>query len=61
MEELLVEYPFLGKRVYTIEGGLKVLIAFLEKLLIKEVIVSTYGLRYGTLIAGKIEDHFRGS
>lgn len=50
-------FPFLGKRAYAIKGGLKVASFILEALEVDEIYVSTYGLRYGTLL-NKIESRF---
>lgn len=55
-EEILERFPFLGKRSQTIVGGLKVALTIFSVLNIKEVQISTYGLRYGTFEQGEILD-----
>lgn len=57
-EELLEKFPFLKKRSKTIRGGLHLMYHILHRLLVKEIKVSTYGLRYGTLIEGEIKKEF---
>lgn len=57
-EDLLKLYPFLGKRAQTISSGVKLALTILNLLNIKEITLSTYGLRYGTLLANKIPDEF---
>lgn len=57
-EELLEKYPFLKKRSKTIRGGLHLMYHILHRLLVKDIKVSTYGLRYGTLIEGVIKKEF---
>jgi exopolyphosphatase/guanosine-5'-triphosphate,3'-diphosphate pyrophosphatase len=57
-DELLENFPFLGKRSKTIIAG-----SFIGHLVSKKIEaqileVSTYGLRYGTLIEGKIQNEF---
>jgi len=39
-------------------GGLHLMYHILHRLLVKEIKVSTYGLRYGTLIEGEIKKEF---
>jgi exopolyphosphatase/guanosine-5'-triphosphate,3'-diphosphate pyrophosphatase len=59
--DFLEKYPFLGKRARSIKGGLHLVYHLLHRLLVKEVMVSTYGLRYGTLVEGIIsKDQFHG-
>ena len=55
-EQFLVDYPFLQKRAGAIRGGLHLVYHLLHRLLVKEVIVSTYGLRYGTILEGHIKE-----
>lgn len=57
-EELLEQFPFLKKRSKTMRGGLHLMYHILHRLLVKEIKVSTYGLRYGTLIDGEIKKEF---
>lgn len=58
LEHFLEAYPFLGKRAQTIYSGLILSTAVLDKLSVDKVIISTYGLRYGTLIADEIEEKY---
>jgi exopolyphosphatase/guanosine-5'-triphosphate,3'-diphosphate pyrophosphatase len=57
-DDYLAQFPFLDKRAKTINGGLKVATTVFNWLNIKEVEISTYGLRYGTLEQGSIPDEF---
>ena len=57
-EEFLDSFPFLGKRSKTIMSGLYLAQGVLEVLGVENVYISTYGLRYGTLLAGEIKDEF---
>lgn len=57
-EAFLEHYPFLGKRSNTILSGLILSRTILERLEAKNVYISTYGLRYGTLLAGEIKNDF---
>jgi len=52
---ILERYPFLGKRANTIKGGLIIAQTVLEELEVKQIIISTYGLRYGTISEGKFK------
>lgn len=57
-EAYLEEFPFLQKRSQNIRGGLHVAYHFIHRLLAREITISTYGLRYGTILEGKIKrDH----
>lgn len=51
-------FPFLGKRVASIRGGLHVVYHLCHRLLASEMIISTYGLRYGTLLEGSIKEEY---
>lgn len=51
-------YPFLGKRARTINGGMSVANCIFEKCEVESILISTYGLRYGTLLEGEIKDGF---
>ncbi len=53
-EEILKKYPFLGKRHQSIQGGAQVASLLLDLLGVKDILISTYGLRYGTIIEGGI-------
>ncbi|MFZ4713109.1 MAG: hypothetical protein ACOYL6_05340 [Bacteriovoracaceae bacterium] len=57
-EELLARYPFLGKRSKTIVAGSYVGELVAKKIAVKTLEISTYGLRYGTLIEGSIHAKF---
>jgi exopolyphosphatase/guanosine-5'-triphosphate,3'-diphosphate pyrophosphatase len=54
-ESFLEEFPFLQKRSQNIRGGLHVAYHFIHRLLAREITISTYGLRYGTILEGKIK------
>ncbi len=51
----LEDFPFLQKRSQNIRGGLHVAYHFIHRLLAREITISTYGLRYGTILEGKIK------
>lgn len=55
---LLEEFPFLQKRSRSIRGGLHLVYHLIHRLMVKEVTVSTYGLRYGSLLEGMIKKEF---
>jgi exopolyphosphatase / guanosine-5'-triphosphate,3'-diphosphate pyrophosphatase len=57
-QELLKQYPHLGKRSTSIVGGLTVARDILSKLGAKTIEVSTLGQRYGTMIERLIKDEF---
>lgn len=59
----LEKFPFLGKRSECIRGGLHLTYHLAHRLFVKNMTISTYGLRYGTLLEGKIkeEDIFKGA
>lgn len=56
-------FPFLGKRSESIRGGLHLTYHLTHRLFVKTMTISTYGLRYGTLLEGKIkeQDIFKGA
>lgn len=54
----LEQFPFLQKRSNSIRGGLHLVYHIVHRLLVKEITISTYGLRYGTLIEGSIKQEF---
>lgn len=56
--ELLSDYPFLGKRAHVIQAGARIALRLCLNLGVKELEVSTYGLRYGTLKEGMIQEKF---
>jgi exopolyphosphatase / guanosine-5'-triphosphate,3'-diphosphate pyrophosphatase len=51
-EQLLEKFPFLGKRANAIAGGISLTTHLLQRLKVERVVVSTYGLRYGTFLEG---------
>ena len=51
-------FPFLEKRSNSIGGGLHLVYHIVHRLLVKEITISTYGLRYGTILEGKIKKEF---
>jgi exopolyphosphatase/guanosine-5'-triphosphate,3'-diphosphate pyrophosphatase len=51
-------FPFLQKRAGSIRGGLHLVYHMIHRLLVKELTVSTYGLRFGTLLEGKVRKEF---
>jgi exopolyphosphatase/guanosine-5'-triphosphate,3'-diphosphate pyrophosphatase len=57
-EQFVTEFPFLQKRSQSIRGGLHLVYHLIHRLLVKEITISTYGLRYGTLLEGKIRKEF---
>lgn len=57
-KDYLERFPFLGKRAKTIGPGLSLACIIIDKLCTKEIYVSTYGLRYGTLLEGGIKDEY---
>lgn len=57
-EVFLEQFPFLQKRSQSIGGGLHLVYHIIHRLLVKELTISTYGLRFGTLLEGKIKKEF---
>ena len=57
-EALLEKFPFLGKRCKSIGPGSRLAVRIGKALHVETFKVSTRGLCYGTLLAGKIEEHF---
>lgn len=57
-ESLQLQYPFLGKRAASIVGGAEVAIFLGDKLKLEQLRISPYGLRYGTIIEGSLEDRY---
>lgn len=51
-------FPFLQKRSESIRGGLHLTYHMIHRLLVKEITISTYGLRFGTLLEGQIRKEF---
>lgn len=56
--ELLLKFPFLGKRSKSIVGGAYLGEQMGTALQVKTFEISTLGLRYGTLVAGGIDEHY---
>ena len=52
------QFPFLQKRSQSIRGGLHLVYHVIHRLLVKELTISTYGLRFGTLLEGRIKKEF---
>ncbi|WP_408098544.1 hypothetical protein ACJVC5_06415 [Peredibacter sp. HCB2-198] len=57
-DQFLELFPFLQKRSQSIRGGLHLVYHLAHRLLVKEITISTYGLRFGTLLEGKIKKEF---
>ncbi len=57
-EQYLEQFPFLQKRSESIKGGLHLVYHIAHRLLVKELTISTYGLRYGTILEGYIKQEF---
>lgn len=57
-EDFIELFPFLQKRSNSIRGGLHLVYHIVHRLLVKEITISTYGLRYGTILEGKIKKEF---
>lgn len=60
VENLLMLFPFLGKRAPMVAGGSHVAELIGNKLKIDTMKISTRGLRYGTVITGGIDEQFIG-
>ena len=58
VENLLMLFPFLGKRAPMVSGGAHVAELIGNKLKIDTIKVSTRGLRYGTVISGGLSEHY---
>lgn len=57
-EDFLKKFSFLGKRSQTIYSGIVLARDILNVLETNELYISTYGLRYGTLLAGGVKNDF---
>ena len=60
VENLLMLFPFLGKRAPMVSGGAHVAELIGEKLEVETLKISTRGLRYGTIITGGIDEQYIG-
>lgn len=58
VENLLLLFPFLGKRAQMVSSGALVAQKIAEKLNIDKLKISTRGLRYGTVLSGDIDERF---
>lgn len=58
VENLLLLFPFLGKRALVVGQGSRITQMIGEKLRVENFQVSTRGLRYGIVIAGHIDEKF---
>ena len=56
--QLLEKYPFLEKRVHTIKSGVSIALKLANALKSSKISITTSGLRYGTVFAGKISSKF---
>lgn len=54
-DEMLNIFPFLGKRSKTIHAGLIVALSVFDWINASDIQISTYGLRYGTLVEGSLK------
>lgn len=52
-------FPFLGKRSQSIRGGLYLSYHLINRLLVKKIKISTYGLRFGTILEKEISHEYR--
>ncbi|MFP5386802.1 MAG: hypothetical protein ACLGHN_12025 [Bacteriovoracia bacterium] len=57
-EQFLELFPFLQKRSGSIRGGLHLTYHLIHRLLVRELTISTYGLRFGTLLEGRVRKEF---
>lgn len=57
-EDILREFPFLGKRAKVMNGGEASASLFVKGLEVKKLVMSTYGLRYGTAVSGVVDERF---
>lgn len=56
--DLLEKFPFLGKRSKTIYSGLILADQVLERLKVEDIYISTFGLRYGTILFNGIKEQY---
>jgi exopolyphosphatase/guanosine-5'-triphosphate,3'-diphosphate pyrophosphatase len=57
-EEILQDFSFLGKRSATIIGGMRAVLKIFNFLEVDDFVISTYGLRYGVLFDGGLDERF---
>lgn len=57
-EKILEDFPFLGKRSATIVGGIRAVLKIFDFLDVEEFVLSTYGLRYGVLFDGGLNERY---
>ncbi|MCK6594719.1 MAG: hypothetical protein L6Q33_05930 [Bacteriovoracaceae bacterium] len=57
-QELLKKYPYLGKRIHSIPGGVWVAQKIVKLVCLSELLISTRGLRYGTFVTGEIDGKY---
>lgn len=50
LQQLETKYPFLGKRSYSIKGGIKAAVCFLKEIGREDILFSTRGLRHGLIL-----------
>lgn len=58
LEELINKFPYLKKRLPVLNGGARLIQSIAKHLDVECLEVSTFGLRHGTLISGKIEKKY---
>ncbi len=56
--EILEEFPICGKRSFSIYGGALVASEIAKHLNISQFEISTYGLRYGVALEGRVDERF---
>lgn len=57
-DKLLEDFPFLSKRAKTIKAGSHIGYILASYLGVEEIEISTYGLRYGTIISKELDDKY---
>ncbi len=57
-DQLSQAFPFLGKRVMAMRGGLSLAYHLIQRLRVKRIQISTYGLRYGLISLSEIPLEF---
>lgn len=58
VKEIEATFPVVGKRLSTIVGGSKVTLEICKKLKMEKLFISTYGLRFGTIIEDEVDPKF---